>query len=56
MVPILIIYMQFFVTAPALWLYNKSKEYSIWLSPSVGSGSSGSSSAFSGLFITKEGE
>jgi hypothetical protein len=35
-------------------VYNKSAEYAIWISVSAGSGSSGSSSVFSGVFIAEE--
>jgi len=48
------------------WLFNMKsvtmhgninvKKYSIWISPSAGTGSSGPSSVISGLFITKEAE
>ena len=48
--------MQLFVTAPTLWLYNQSLLYVIWISLSAGSGSSWSSSLFSGLFITNEAD
>ena len=37
-----------------LGVYNKSVEYAIWISVSAGSGSSGSSSVFSGVPITRK--
>jgi hypothetical protein len=47
-------YRKFFVTAPMLWLYNSAGKSSICISPSAGSVSSGSSSAFSEVFLAEE--
>ena len=51
----LIWHRQFFVSAPALRLYNLAEQYSIWISPSpAGSGSSGASCVLYGVFIAEE--
>jgi hypothetical protein len=47
-------YVFFFLTAYILGLDNKLEEYSIWISPSAGAGSSGSSPVFSGFFLAEE--